>query len=68
MPDYSQQIRELDELILASVTQVSVDGTSTTLDIESARRERARLLALDTSGQFGETRRKFSTIRVDNLW
>jgi len=67
--DNRDKIQELDELIASSTTQVGVDGTNTSIDLDSARRERARLIAEDTSGEYATRKRpKFGTLRVDSLW
>ena len=47
MADYSIEIAALESLLNSATRSVSVDGMSTTIDLESARRRLAELKALD---------------------
>ena len=45
MPDYSTEIANLEEILNAGATSMSVDGVSTTVDLAEVRRRLAQLQA-----------------------
>lgn len=47
MPDNSQRIREIRQLLESGVRSISVDGTTVQIDTESLRRELRELLRED---------------------
>lgn len=66
MADYSIEIAALESLLNSATRSVSVDGMSTTLDLESARRRLAELKALDDGAiAAGRVRPTNATIRLN---
>jgi hypothetical protein len=51
MPDNAARIAEIRELLASGVQSASVDGVNTTFDLESLRKELARLEAEDVTLQ-----------------
>lgn len=69
MADNSQKIAELEEILNAGVTQVGVDGTNTSFDLNEVRKQLEYLKRTDTTGQYSAmVRPKFGTVRLDNSW
>ena len=67
MPDNSVQIAEIDDILNAGTTGVTVDGTTTKFDLDALRRRRAELVQSDTSGQYTK-RSRVSSITLDSSW
>jgi hypothetical protein len=68
MPDYSAEIAELEEIVNSSVDQTAVDGTSTKVNLEHARKRLAELRALDPDSiQAGRVRPRAMRIRLDSF-
>ncbi len=62
--DNSQKIRELREVLQSGVTSASVDGTSTTVDLNEIRRQLAELERTDdTALAEGRVRPKLAAYR-----
>jgi hypothetical protein len=49
MPDNSVKIAKLDAILQSGVRTVSVDGVTTSIDLDAVRKERDRLIADDNS-------------------
>lgn len=67
MPNYTAEIRDLEQLINSAVTSSSADGVSASFDLDAARRRLAELKRLaDPSNN--KTRRVISRVNMRNAW
>ena len=69
MPDYSTEIAELEAILNGSIDSVSVDGTSTHVDLDAARKRLAELRAKDTlSIAAGSVRPRVVGLNLRGAW
>lgn len=66
MADYTEEILALEQLLNSSASSVSVDGMSTSIDLEQARRRLQELRALDDASRANSRHRPTAaTIRLN---
>jgi hypothetical protein len=69
MANYATEIAELESILNGAVDSVSVDGTSTHIDLDAARKRLQELRAKDTlSISSGRTRPLVSKLRLGGAW
>jgi len=65
MPDYSEEIAYLEEIINSSVRDVMVDGTRAVYDFDAARKRLAELKTLQGSAM---ARPRVARLDLGNAW
>lgn len=67
MPDNSKEITALEAILNSGTTSVTVDGTTTSFDLDAVRLRLEELKRTDTSTTHA-TRKRVSSINVGGAW
>jgi hypothetical protein len=69
MADYTNQIRELEDVLNGATESISVDGTSVKISLSEARKRLAELRGQDTESiATGKVRPRVAKLRLDGAW